>query len=179
MSNSTQPGWKLCQRCGGLFFTGMSATPGCRDSVDGKGKHDFGEKPGSTPSTPHTLTKVDPWEEITSNAQNDIFNAEVQGANWAYCINCHGLFHVTGSANPNECNHSTAGHVKDSPTIKSGNYRLEAHETNGTPPKNAYYECRHCRGLYNDSMTMVCNANSGGIHEQVMGVNDPPYFILH
>jgi hypothetical protein len=137
-------------------------------------------KPSANQSIPHTLTRVDPWEDVLTDAENDIFNAEVAGANWAYCTNCRGLFHSIGSANENECNHSTAGHVKDAFEVQSGNYRLEAHESIGTAPKNAYYECRHCRGLYNDSMKMACNANTEShIHEEVMGVNNPVYYILH
>lgn len=159
--------WRYCHNCGGLFLTG-SPLPKCSSAG---GKHNFSN------SINHSLSKLTPWIDITPDNKDEYKISDVRASNWAYCRHCHGLFHAIGAAKPNECINSPSGYHEKEPSENCGNYVLEIHEAE-FPPKNGYQECGYCRGLFNNSEKTACSANGGGEHE-VLGMEIPPYYLLH
>lgn len=145
---TTQFGWQVCSKCGGLFFTGRTPVPGCKAG----GQHaTLGNTNRGILNVPALAGNLPDWEE----------------GNWRFCTNCHGLFRVMGDADIADhgvCNHAKGGtaHVIEP---NSAAYILQV--TAGSPVTDAdrsaaYFECSKCGGLYHNWNKTYCNA--GGAH---------------
>ena len=145
---TTQFGWQVCSKCGGLFFTGRRPVPGCKAG----GQH------ATSGNTNRGILNV---PTLTENLPDR------EEGNWRFCTNCHGLFRIKGDADMVDhgiCNHAKNGtaHVAEP---DSAIYILQV--TAGSPvtaadKATAYYECSKCGGLYHNWNKTYCNA--GGAH---------------
>jgi hypothetical protein len=100
-SGAGQSGWKLCNKCQGLFYAaGGSGYCAAGNNHDGSGSGDY-------------MLLFDVAGTLEEN-------------NWWHCSNCQGLFNLAAGGQPGPC---PAGPARGNPGLQhdksgSGNYRL-------------------------------------------------------
>lgn len=148
----TQPGWRRCTKCEGLFFGGQNTTAGTCPSG---GQH-----------TADTSRNFAPYLFWYDQFSLDPTSADLEHG-WRYCHKCQGLFDNNGIHN-----HCPAGGLHDG--SESGFYVLDpidgkeeslAKGTNNT--QSEWRLCNRCQGLFYGNHLAASNCPAGGLHNMV------------
>jgi hypothetical protein len=134
-------GWRWCNECQGLYYTGLVAAPPCPAG----GTH---TPPTESGSVNYVLSFAEP-------------SAPNRQAGWRWCNKCNGLFWGDGVAS----SHCTAGGTHTPPEqTGSSNFTLPVGEPSTPSRQSDWRWCSNCQGLFYGGGVGSSHCAAGGTH---------------